>query len=85
MPQCTDSLGPVMALGPDRKLGIIRDTTIQPFRPKQEEMEIPITQGVKEVDINVTFSYETRPGDPIPIYRVKKTLSVYGLFPHQEE
>ena len=84
MPQCTDSLTPVMALGPDRKLGIIRDTTIQPFKPKQEEMEIPVTQGLKDVEIIVTFSYETRPGDPIRVHLYKKAFSVEGLFPVKE-
>lgn len=81
MTQCTDSLGPIMVLGPDRKLGIIRDSTFQPFRPKREEFEIKLNGGIKAVDIALRLFYQMRPGDQIPIHHWQKRVSVEKLFP----
>ena len=39
MPQAGDGRSPIMALGPDKKLGLLRDTSIQPFRPKEETLK----------------------------------------------
>jgi len=75
MPQSTDSLGPMMVLGADKKLGLIRDTSIQPFAPKEESFEIPITRGVNEVRVTVQLSYQPRPGDVYPIHSVNKTMT----------
>jgi len=35
-----------MVFGTDKKMGIIRDTSIQPFQPKEETFEIPIPKEV---------------------------------------
>ena len=63
MPQSTDSRNSVMVFDTDRKLGIIRDTSIQPFAPKEEYFEIPVPKEAKEVNLSVQLSYSLRPGD----------------------
>jgi len=65
-----------MVLGPDKKLGLIRDTSIQPFAPKEENIEIPLPQGVTDVDLEVNLSYQPRPGDIYPIHNIKKHVSI---------
>lgn len=80
MPQCTDSLGPVMVLGPDRKLGIIRDTTIQPFRPKQENFVIPLKKPCRELRLQVKLYYQLRPGQDIMLHQWEQKVPVSGLF-----
>lgn len=72
MPQATDSRSPLMALGPDKKLGLIRDTSIQPFTPKEETFEIPVPKGAIWLDINL--SYQPRPGNIYPIHSIKKKV-----------
>lgn len=87
MPQSTDSLDSVMALGPDKKLGLIRDTSIQPFAPKEESFEIPIAKNVNGIKVTVQLSYQPRPGDVYPIHTVTRNVSFGGPAldkPHKE-
>ncbi|MBI4772797.1 MAG: hypothetical protein HY788_01220 [Deltaproteobacteria bacterium] len=81
MPQCTDSLGSVMVLGPDKKLGIIRDTTFQPFQLKRESFEIRLDEPTETIDIEIKLVYQLRPGDELPIHFWKRRISVEQLFP----
>jgi len=76
MPQSTDGLGSVMALGPDRKLGLIRDTSIQPFATKEESFEIPMPSGVKKAKLTIQLSFQPRPGDVYPIHSVVKDIGI---------
>jgi len=76
MPQATDSRSNHMVLGPDKKLGLIRDTSIQPFAPKEESIEIPLPQGLTNVDVEVNLSYQPRPGDIYPIHNIKKHVRI---------
>ncbi|MCB2191608.1 MAG: hypothetical protein KQI62_08585 [Deltaproteobacteria bacterium] len=80
MPQCTDSLGPAMVLGPDRKLGIIRDTTLQPFKPKREKFIIVLAKPCRELALRVRLYYELRPGQDILLHLLEKKVPVSGLF-----
>lgn len=80
MPQSTTSLDSTMVYGPTKKLGIIRDTSIQPFSSKAETFDIKIPDTVKDVNIVVSLSYQPRPGDVYPIHRIAKKISVG---PHQ--
>ena len=68
MPQSTNSLNNVMVYGPVEKLGLIRDTSIQPFMAKEETFEAPIPQGVEKVKVTVDLNYQLRPGDIYPIH-----------------
>ena len=69
MPQSTDSLNNDMVYGPTHKLGIIRDTSIQPFAAKTETFEASIPEGIRKVRVNVELSYQLRPGDVYPIHQ----------------
>ncbi len=77
--QATDSRSTQMVLGPENKLGLIRDTSIQPFAPKEETFEIPLPQGMRAAVIEVTLSYQPRPGDVYGIHHVKRKVSLDRL------
>jgi hypothetical protein len=74
--QATDSRGTQMVLGPENKLGLIRDTSIQPFAPKEETIEIPLPAGMRDAVIEVDLSYRPRPGNVYPIHKVAKEVSL---------
>jgi hypothetical protein len=65
-----------MVLGPENKLGLIRDTSIQPFTPKEETIEVPLPEGLRNAEIEVNLSYQPRPGNVYPIHHVKKKVSL---------
>ena len=83
MPQCTDSLGPLMVLGPDKKLGIIRDTTFQPWAVKREVFDIRLAQPVKSLELRLRLVYRLRPGDEIPVHEWSRKVRVSSLFPNK--
>lgn len=74
MPQSTNSLDDSMVYGPTHKLGIIRDTSIQPFTPKVERFEAAVPDGGGKVKVLVGLSYQLRPGDIYPIHQ--KSLKI---------
>ena len=74
MPQSTTSLDNTMVYGPTKKLGIIRDTSIQPFGAKEETFQVKVSKGTKKVNIQVDMSYQPRPGDVYPIHSVRRTV-----------
>lgn len=74
--QATDSRSSAMVLGPEKKLGFIRDTSIQPFAPKEETIEVPLPKGLRDVVIEVNLSYQPRPGNVYPIHKVIKKVSL---------
>lgn len=76
MPQSTDSRSTQMVLGPENKLGIIRDTSIQPFAPKEETIEVALPPGLRNAVIEVNLSYQPRPGDIYPIHKVTRNVSL---------
>jgi hypothetical protein len=74
--QATDSRSTQMVLGPENKLGFIRDTSIQPFAPKEETIEVPLPQGLREAVIEVNLSYRPRPGNVYGIHKVLRKVSL---------
>lgn len=74
--QATDSRSTQMVLGPENKLGLIRDTSIQPFTPKEETIEVPLPRGVRDALIEVSLSYRPRPANVYPIHHVKRKVSL---------
>jgi hypothetical protein len=74
--QATDSRSTHMVLGPENKLGFIRDTSIQPFAPKEETIEVPLPTGLRAAEIEVNLSYQPRPGNVYPIHQVKRKVSL---------
>jgi len=79
MPQSTASIDSTMVYGPTKKLGIIRDTSIQPFAPKAETFEIKVSETIKDVTVAVNLSYQPRPGDVYPIHLILKQVSIEPL------
>jgi hypothetical protein len=63
-----------MVLGPEKKLGFIRDTSIQPFAPKGETFEIPLPTGITDAVLEINLSYQPRPGNIYPIHKVVKKV-----------
>lgn len=76
MPQATDTRSTEMVLGPDKKLGFIRDTGIQPFAPKEETFEIPLPAGISDAVVEINLSYQPRPGNIYPIHKVVRKVSL---------
>lgn len=76
MPQSTDSRNSVMVFGTDRKMGIIRDTSLQPFTPKEETFEIPVAKEVKAVKLTVRLVFSLRQGEDYPIHSVTKNVTL---------
>ena len=74
--QATDSRSSEMVLGPEKKLGFIRDTSIQPFAPKEEAIEVPLPTSMKDAVIEVNLSYQPRPGNVYPIHKVVRNVSL---------
>jgi hypothetical protein len=74
--QATDSRSTETVLGPENKLGLIRDTSIQPFAPKEETIEVPLPSGMREAVVEVNLSYRPRPGNIYPIHEVVKKVSL---------
>ncbi len=76
MPQSTTSLDNTMVYSPTQKLGILRDTSIQPFAAREEYFEIKVPETVKTVNIEVGLSYQLRPGDVYPIHKMIRKVTV---------
>ena len=76
MPQANNGLGRDMVLGPDKKLGLIRDTSLQPFASREENLEIPLPPGVERAEVEVRLSYQPRPGNVYPIHQLKRTVGL---------
>jgi hypothetical protein len=74
--QATNSRSTLMALGPESKLGFIRDTSIQPFAPKEETIDVPLPAGSRDVEIEVNLSYQPRPGNVYGIHHIKRKISL---------
>lgn len=74
--QATDSRSTQTALGQENKLGLIRDTSIQPFAPKEETFEVPLPPGMRDAIIEVDLSYRPRPGNIYPIHKVVRNVSL---------
>ncbi|MBI5248723.1 MAG: hypothetical protein HY912_04445 [Desulfomonile tiedjei] len=74
--QATDSCSTQTALGPDKKLGLIRDTSIQPFAAKEETIEVPLPAGMMDAVIEVNLRYQPRPGNIYPIHKVVRNVSL---------
>ena len=74
--RATDSRSTQTALGPENKLGLIRDTSIQPFAPKEETIEASLPPGLRDAVIEVNLSYLPRPNDIYPIHNVVRKVSL---------
>ena len=69
MPQSTNGLDDAMVYGPTHKLGLIRDTSIQPFTAKAETFEILVPADSGKLKVLIDLNYQLRPGNIYPIHR----------------
>ena len=75
--QSSTSRDTKMIYGAQWKAGFIRDTSLQPFKPKKETFEINLPEGVRTVDVTVELYYElAHPGQKFPIHTVTKRESL---------
>jgi len=68
-----------MVYAANRKLTLLRDTSLFPFVPKKETFEIKLPQGVNEVWVEVSLTFRQLPGieeAEFPIHTVKKKVSL---------
>ena len=79
MPQAGDGRSPIMALGPDKKLGLLRDTSLQPFRLKEETFEIPVPRGINEITVAVRLTYQPRPGNSYSLHTLSRKVRGGGM------
>jgi hypothetical protein len=76
MPQATNSKQKRMLYGAQYKTGYIRDTSLLPFKPRIEKIEIRLPKGVRTVDVEVALSYRPVPRTIMPIKKVTKRVSL---------
>jgi len=57
-PQATNEMSSKMLYGAQVKTANIRDTSIQPYRTKEESFEFILPEGVRTVDITVNLAYD---------------------------
>lgn len=76
MPQATTYCDEKMVYGAHRKAGYIRDTSLQPFKPKEETFDIELPGTLRNVDVVVELTYQPVPGNIIPIHKVKRRVTL---------
>jgi hypothetical protein len=76
MPQATTYCDEKMVYGAHRKAGYIRDTSLQPFKPKEETFDIKLPVNLRAVDVVVELTYQLVPGNIIPIHKVTRRVTL---------
>jgi hypothetical protein len=78
-PQATTCLSTKMTYGAQWKSGYIRDTSLQPRKPKKESIEIGLPAGVRTADVTVDLFYElANPSQKFPIHTVTRKVTLDG-------
>ena len=76
-PQATTCLNTKMTYGAQWKAAYIRDTSIQPYKPRKEAFEITLPKGVRTADVTVDLFYElVNPSQKFPIHTVKRRVTL---------
>jgi hypothetical protein len=76
-PQATNCRDTKMKYGAQWKVGYLRDTSLQPAKPKIESIEFDLPKDVRTVDVTVELSYEAvNPGNKYPIHTVTKKVTL---------
>lgn len=68
-----------MVYAANRKLTLIRDTSLQPFVPKKETIEVKLPENVEEAVVEAELTFRQLPGVPeaeFPIHKVTRTVSL---------
>ncbi len=76
-PQATTCRDNKMLYGAQWKTQYIRDTSLQPYKTKAETFEIQLPEGVREVNVTATLTYEINtPDNKIEIHKVTEKVSL---------
>lgn len=57
----------------------MRDTSLQPFVPRKETVEVRLPEGVEEAVVEATLTFRQLPGVPeaeFPIHKVTREVSL---------
>jgi hypothetical protein len=74
-PQATNCRDNKMKYGAQWKVANIRDTSIQPMKPKKETIEFDLPEGIRAADVTVDLFYELgNPDQKVPIHTVSKKV-----------
>ena len=68
-----------MVYAANRKLTLMRDTSLQPFVPKKETIEVKLPEGVDTAVVEAVLTFRQLPGVPeaeFPIHKVTKEVSL---------
>ena len=68
-----------MVYAANRKLTLIRDTSLHPFVPKKETIEVKLPENVEEAVVEAELTFRQLPGVPeaeFPIHKVTRTVSL---------
>jgi hypothetical protein len=76
-PQATNCLNEKMVYGAQNKASYVRDTSLQPWRSKDETFEIRLPEGVRTADFTVELVYEVQnPEARVPIHKVTRRVTL---------
>lgn len=76
-PQATNCLNEKMVYGAQNKASYVRDTSLQPWRSKDETFEIRLPEGVRTADVTVELVYEVQnPEARVPIHKVTRRVTL---------
>jgi hypothetical protein len=76
-PQATNCRDTKMKYGAQWKVANIRDTSIQPHKPKTETIEFDLPAGVRAADITIDLFYEAvNPDNKYPIHSITRKVSL---------
>ncbi|MDZ7640514.1 MAG: hypothetical protein U5J62_00565 [Desulfurivibrio sp.] len=76
-PQATNEMNSKMLYGAQVKVANIRDTSIQPYRTKEESFEFVLPEGVRTAEITVNLSYDVvNPDMRYNLHRITREVSL---------
>ncbi|MBI3592755.1 MAG: hypothetical protein HY099_04670 [Nitrospirae bacterium] len=76
-PQATTCLNEKMVYGAQNKASYVRDTSLQPYKSKDETFEIKLPEGVRTLDVTVELNYEINvPENKVLIHKVTKRVTL---------
>lgn len=76
MPQSGNGYGQTMVYGAFAKLTLLRDTSLQPFRPNKESFEFKLPEQLREAQVEVKLVWRHLPGDEVVIHKIAKKISL---------
>ena len=68
-----------MVYAANRKLTLMRDTSLQPFVPKKETIEVKLPEGVQEAVVEAVLTFRQLPGvaqAEFPIHKLSREVSL---------